>query len=109
MLVSRKGFGPQPVESPASLLTWGHTTTPPGLGDPGIPPGEGTPVLQRAQLQRERDALRMPGVRAAAQPLREILLFYLVLGSTVPRGWGCWGCPGALARAAGVKCAAGKR
>lgn len=52
--------------------------------------GEGTPVPQRAQLQREQDALRMP--RGASSRLSFCRSFlYLVLGSITPRGWGCQG------------------
>lgn len=49
-------------------------------------------MLQRAQLWREQDALRMPrGVSSQLSLCRTFL--YLVLGSIAPRGWGCQGCP----------------
>lgn len=94
--VSRRGFGPQvhPVVSPASLVTWGHEVPweKPPLGSVTPARGERTLVPQRAQLQREQDALRIP--RGASNQLSLCRsFFYLVLGSITPRGWGCQGWP----------------
>lgn len=70
--------------------------------------GERTPVPQRAQLQREQDALQIP--RGASNWLSlSRSFFYLVLGSITPKGLGVPGlAPRVLTRAAGVKHAAGR-
>lgn len=63
-------------------------------------------MLQQPRLQREEDELRMQ--RGAISQLSLCKSFsYLLLGSSTPKVWGCRGAPWGLAKATGVKLAAG--